>query len=637
MEKALSNIEKYVLFLGAILFPIFVLPNFTSPYIVPKEILGTLVVCLAIVVGLVRSINKGESKFSLGKFDLGITILVLSYIVSAIFRTPNKMEAFFFPGNVTFVIIAVLFYFLVNQLSRKFKNTLLLVLFTSGVLLSISMFLSQIGLFSKIPQLPAFMKDATFNPLGGNLQSIIYLLALLPIGVTEILKKKDMVRRLFFSVASVVIVLGAALTIVAILPGKAQAPVLPPMRTSWEVAIETLKQNPLLGAGPGNYITAFNLFRPVTYNQTSLWQIRFSSASSYYLSILTELGLVGLAAVAIVIASFTRKFVKDLKDESWEEISVAILFVALLFIPTSPSLIFLLMALLAVFSGSEEKRVTIASGKVPSTIVAVPIFLAIAVLAYFGTRAVSAEANYKKSLDALAANQAQATYNYMLKAEQLNPYVDRYHASLAQLEMVLANSYASKKDITDTDRSTIVQLVQQAIAEGKSTATLNLGRSANWDTLAQIYRNILAFADGADQFAIQSYNQAIALDPTNPNLRIALGGTYYALNRFSEAVEVFKLAVLTKPDLANAHYNLAIAYRENKDYGNAINEMQNVLKLVPEGSNDYTLAKQTLEDLQKKVTTEPSATESLTTPQENTPVIEPPIELPSEATPPAAP
>lgn len=225
----------------------------------------------------------------------------------------------------------------------------------------------------------------------------------------------------------------------------------------------------------------------------------------------------------------------------------------------------------------------------------------------------------------------------MTLAIQQNSQVDRYHASLAQVNMALAQSLAAKKDVTDTDKATITQLVQEAINEGKATVTLNAGRSGNWEVLGQIYRSIMPFATGADQFAVQTYSQAIALDPTNPNLRISLGGIYYALGRYDEAVDAFKLAVLAKSDYANAHYNLSVAYSAKKDYDNAIIEMNNVLALVAKDSQDYTLAQNALKDLEKqrpaKITDEG---QDLIAPETVVPSnVKPPIELPKDATPPA--
>lgn len=636
MEKLLSNINKYLIFIGAILFVVFILSGFPSPFYIPKEIFLSIIVSFALIASLIKSIIKGEVKFASGKFDVGVVLLLLAYLLSSIFRTPNKMEAFFFPGTTTFVALSAIYYLAANQLTKRGKNQLLASLFVSGVVLSVFVLFTKLGIFTKIPQLPVFMKDPNFNPSGATLQSIVYLASILPFGIFQIIKDKDLVKRVFFGVTSAIIIFSIAIIGIDILPGKTQAPLFPTWQTSWSITVDSLKESPVFGIGPGNYLSAFNVYRPLSYNLSNLWQLRFTSANNYYFSLITEAGLLGLASIVILLISIYKKSASLLKDKNWEIISLLILVVSLAFIPITPFLIFLLMALLAVFSGSEDKVSVIASNKVPSVIVASPIFLGIIALAFFGSRAVRAEAYYQKSLEALTSNNAQDTYNYMVEAEKLNPYVDRYHASLAQVEMALATSISSKKDITDQDRTTITQLIQQAIAEGKATVTLNAGRSANWEILAQIYRNIMSFAEGADQYAISTYTQAVALDPIDPNMRISLGGVYYALGQYDKAVSAFQLAVAAKNDHANAHYNLAAAYASSKQYDNAIAEMNTVISLVSPDSEDYKIAQSALEQIKKQKPATAESTENLTAPealQETN--IEPPITLPDEATPPA--
>jgi tetratricopeptide (TPR) repeat protein len=198
---------------------------------------------------------------------------------------------------------------------------------------------------------------------------------------------------------------------------------------------------------------------------------------------------------------------------------------------------------------------------------------------------------------------------------------------------------AQKKDLTDEDKNNITQAIQAAIAEGKATVALNPQRAANWALLANIYQAVMPFAQGADTFTLQAYSQAVALDPIDPNLRITLGGVYYALGRYDEAIQAFQLATFAKPDLANAHYNLSVAYREKGEMDKAIEEMKIVLTLVPKNTNDYTTAQNELTDLEtKKSSAEPKVSETLTAPTKApAPALSPQITLPSEATPPAQP
>jgi tetratricopeptide (TPR) repeat protein len=366
--------------------------------------------------------------------------------------------------------------------------------------------------------------------------------------------------------------------------------------------------------------------------------MRFTTASDYYLTALTELGFVGLFAFVVLFFAVYKTVSKKFDIKYLPVIALLVLFAAL---PTAPILITLLFVLLAVISESENKNTNIlaeSSAKSAVILVCLPILVGLGVFYFVGTKWVLAENTYTKSLYALSQNNAKSTYDLLVKSINQNTQVDRYHTSLAQVDMALAQSLAGKKDITDADKTTITQLVQQAINEGKSTVTLNAGRAGNWEVLGQIYRSVMSFATGADQFAIQTYTQAVALDPTDPNLRISLGGVYYALGKYDNAIDVFKLAVLAKPDLANAHYNLSVAYGAKKDYDNAITEMNTVLTLVPKDSQDYKLAQNALSDLQKqKPASTTTTSQNLQAPQPTeTSNVKPPITLPKEATPPAA-
>jgi len=655
--KILESIEKYCLYIVLAFLPVFALPFFTSSTVVAKEILLAAGICLIILVWVIRMVIRGSLSFSVGKFDLGVLLLGVAYLASTIFATQNKTEAFLLPGTTTFLLGGVFLYFLINQLDQKGKAGVAGALFTSAVFLSLGVLLAYLGIFSKIPQLPAFLKDTAFNPIGSNISAIILLAVVSVFTLGLLIKESDMIKKLFFGVSLTIVLIALAASIGSALPGKPQAFKYMSMNTSWQISVDSLKSNPILGVGPANYLTAFNLFRPLSYNQSDLWQLKFTGASNYYFTLITETGFLGLAAIIVLFTSVYKVLSEKFKaginkanlGDHVEGFSLVLLFTLFAILPVAPVLLVFLFTLLALYSRSESKTLHLnvaaadsgsrVASSVPSIIVGVPFLAGIIAVLIFGSKVLTAEATYKQSLDALVKNDAKGTFDLMTKSVSQNQNVDRYHASLAQLDLALANSIASKKDITDADKTTVTQLVQAAIAEGKATVSLNPGRSGNWEVLAQIYRQIMPFAQGADQFAVQTFTQAVALDPINPNLRIALGGTYYALGNYDNAIDAFKLAVLSKPDFANAHYNLAVAYREKKNYDAAIAEINNVLGLIAKDSQDYTIATTELDNLQKaKAAVKPAASsENLQAPQPAQPSnIKPPIELPQEAIPPAA-
>ncbi len=663
MESTLEKIERIILYATIFLTPLMVLSVYPNPLSAPKLIVLSFGVGLAILIKAVRVILKGSLEFSVGKFDIPVLILLVAYLASSILVTPNKMEAFFIPGTTTVIIASALLYFLVSGLKEKERKTLSVIVFLSGVALSIVSLLSFSKAFEYIPQLPVFMKDPLFNTLGGQLPSAIFLITILPLGVGLLISQKDVAKKTFIGLATVLLILGLGMSIYNLLPGKPAEPRLLGFDTSWSVAIDTLKESPLLGAGPGNYLTAFNQFRPLSYNQTDNWALRFTSARNFYLTTLTETGFLGtLALIFIILGVYKRlkiifgKSRNEFTNKTFKEnaifISLIVLLISFVFFAAVQSHIMLLFVLLALSSqgrriklnlsaqASDENNMLSSSlaTRLPAFLVSVPIIVALIVFAVFSGRALAAEATYKKGLDALIQNDGATTYELLRQAINTNPYVDRYHASYSQINLALANSIAQNEDITDQDRETITQLIQQAIREAKATVTLNPQRAGNWEVLARTYQAIAPFAQGADQFTIQTFNQAVALDPINPNLRISLGGTFYALGDYDNAIDAFKLAVLAKPDHANAHYNLAFAYREKGEIEKAISEMTIVLSLADRESNDYELARTELENLEARRPAETEGAETLTPPQEaEEPVIEPPLELPEDAEPPVIP
>lgn len=650
MDKTLSTLEKFSLYLTIFLLPIVVLPIFPNPFGAAKVAVLAFGVALTLLFCSLRTIFTGKIELSLGKFDIGVIVLALAFLVSAILRTPNRMEAFFLPGTATTIIASTVLYFLILK-NKTIKDNILITLFISGIFVAVFSLLAYSGILSRVPQLPAFMKDANFTTLGGNLPTIIFLGTILPLSLGVLLKEKESSIKAFAGVSLVVMLLSVGLLVFNMLPGKAATPRLPSFNTSWAITVDTLKERPFLGIGPGNYLSSFNRFRPLAYNQTDLWNLRFTSARDFYLTVITETGLAGALGLAILLFAVYRYLSSNidpknlLTSRKGAVLSLIVLLVLLALFSAGTTLIALLFILLALNSDSRSVNLNFAgqanasAARIPALIVTLPVIAALLAFGYFGTNVLRAEAKFKQSIDALAQNQGTRTYDLLNEAIQINPNVDRYRANYARVNLALAQNIAQQEEITDQDRQTVAQLIQQSIREAKATVTLNPQRAGNWQLLANTYRSIIAFAQGADTFALQSYNQAIALDPINPNLRISLGGLYYALGNYDQAIRAFEFAVIAKPDLANAHYNLAAALREKGDIEAAINEMTTVLSLVDQGTEDYEIARAELEALENaQVSGDFEEGDALQPPQPGQEqVIKPPLDLPEDSNPPEAP
>jgi tetratricopeptide (TPR) repeat protein len=615
-----ENIEKYILYLSLFLLPLFFLPVFENIFEASKLTILLIGAILLLVIKVIKSVIRKSLEFNSSKFDLPVLIFMTIFLISGIFASANRVDPFVFPGTATFAILAGLYYFFVNQLPKKDKDNIIFVILGSGFVVAVMQITAFVGLNKMIPQLPEFMKSAIFTPFGNILSSIIFLTALMPFLVEKVVNKKEIMDRILAGIVSLVFMISITSSVYLILPGKESSVSILDYKTGWSIAIDSLKTTPLFGVGPGNYGQAFTKFKPVAFNERANWDLRYIQGSGGLMTIFTEVGLLGIIITLFILAKSLAK--KNLKEPLY--VSFAILALGFSLLPLSPSFYVVVFLLLALNSDAKDGKLAFFIKRYAISLFSVPVVLSLLVVGYLFGRAFYGEFLFTKAVKEINKGQGQSAYELVNKAVSINRYSDRYHLLSAGINLAIADNIAKNggSELKDADKETISTLIQQAIAEGKAAVAVNPQKSSNWEALSGIYQTIIAFAKGADQFAIESLNQAITLEPTSPLLRIKLGGLYYSLGDYQSAIEVFKLAVLAKPNLANAHYNLAIAYRDNKQIDKAKEQMEIVLKLVEPNSKDYELSKGELEAL------------NLTLPEPTpAPVIDPQLELPAEEVP----
>ncbi|MBI4990938.1 hypothetical protein HZB96_02475 [Candidatus Gottesmanbacteria bacterium] len=402
-----------------------------------------------------------------------------------------------------------------------------------------------------------------------------------------------------------------------------QKPIILPLSFGWIIFLEILKnlKTMLLGVGPSNFLTAFSLGKPLLINQTPVWNIIFTSSSSFILNLATETGiLAGIIYVGIIL-----KLLKLLKNSPHYPFSIIhfpfilpLLFSLILqvFLPSSMS-VFILTILLLAFVSEKKHLFSIDLAFFGKSVyfLLLPGIIITILITYFGGRAYFAEVIYKQSLDALVNNRGSDAYNLQIQALSLNPYIDRYHVVFSQTNLALANALAAQKSLTDEDKQRIPGLVQQAIDQARTAVTLYRTNVVNWDNLARIYASLTTYAKDADAWAETSYQQKIQLDPLNPNTRLSLGGFYLQMQKWDMAENLFRQAISLKPDFANAHFNLAVSYRQQKKFTEAYKELQSSMALVSPNSTDSAKIKEELDLLPPEAATEsetPASTEVIT-------------------------
>jgi tetratricopeptide (TPR) repeat protein len=660
-------LKTSVLCFTLFLFPLFFLPITQEFFTTNKLYLFAFGGLLLLLISTVEFILSKKLTWQNNIFDKLVFLFLLTVGLSIVISSPNKIQALVSP-NFGFLVVASLsvMYFYLSRLSEEKKHLLNVLLSISSLLLSLITIVFYFQPFKSITLSPTFqfLKNPAFNTLGSQIDLAIVLGFFVLYAVTQIITNEEKKKRA--SVLSVFVLISGLLalgfTIYTLLKPTALANqltlIIPPFNLSWYASVETLK-NPisaLFGVGVDNFASMFTRVKDVLYNQSSLWQINsFTTSRSAILHIFTETGLFGITAFSLLLFTAFKKLF-SVKQFTFEAVGFGFVVLMMgLFPPSLPLffLFFLMLSLLAKDLHHGEKSFDMNE--------MVPFYLGFIVLSvvvigaagYFIGRNYVSEYYYKRALDGIVKNNLKDLYDNQRQAILLNGFIERYRINFSQTNLLIANNIAdrattnqtdtgSKPQISEQDRQTITQAIQAGIAEAKAAVALNPQKATNWENLAVIYRNILNVAQGADAWTTSAYQRAIVLDPQNPMYRLSLGGVFYSLNSFDQALTLFEQAVTLKPDWSNAHYNLAWASYQKNDYQRAVSEMQNVLSLLnpQKDKNDYQKAQKDLEEFKKKLPqsqeqTKPTENQqsgqlTLPTPQ---PTIEPKIKLPKEASP----
>lgn len=609
-----SKLFSISLVLLSFALPLFFLPVSADFYFLNKITLLYVFTAGLLIAWAVEAFVKREFFYTKGVFNKPVIALAVAFLLSTLIQSPNKWLAF--SSQTGIVLASTLIYFLViNKIKkRKVVDWVLTGVILSSVVLAWIAVFAYLGVFSSFG--PSWLQQKSWTPTGSLFNSLSLMVVLFPATLFWAFKSKGATEKVLLFIASSLQILASVLMLTAFINKEAAFVYLLP-KYGWQICVEGFKalETALFGVGPNNFISAFNRFRPIGLNNTTNWTVKFGSNSNEYFNLLSTTGLVGTIIYLWLIARVLRK-------ENWQGtvikkvlyIMLATSFIVQLFIPANillRFLTFLLLALVVIASRSEKEDeidrpvfTKVTSEPTIYALTSLALLSGIAIV-YLQSRVWRADYFFRQSLVAAQENRGIETYNLQIKAIGLNPYGENYRLSYANTNFALANSLSAQSDLSDQNKANINQLVSQSIREAKSLISLNPNNSGYWINLAQLYRNIINVAEGSEQWAVASYLEAVRTDPTNPLLRIDLGGLFFALKDIERAIEQFRIATNLKPDYANAYYNLATAYKTQEEWKKAFINMQAVVNLIPEDSPDRQKVLDELEELKAKLPAPP--------------------------------
>ncbi len=677
----LENIALFLLGITLLAFPIVFTTLTTEVFLLPKQLLIAVAALAALLLFGAKAISDRRVSFRRTPFDLPLFLFTVVAVISA-FLSVNFFDALI--AVIPFVFAAILFFAITNFSKQQSSFFFLLSSLTVGaVVLAVLALLSVL----KIYVLPFdFAKAPAFTTVGSLLDQAMYLAFILP--ATCYLAsplangtKKVNTKDIAFAVASVIILggLGASLYKLFTLTPASGGFVLLPFQTGFQTAFAAISQDAgrlwqgfFFGSGFGTYLSDFTRFKPAAFNaDPSLWSFTFFRSSSLLLELLATVGVLGVAAFLFLCIRLVQDGIKHGKHNPFF-ISLMLGCIAVFVLPFSfvtQTLFVALIALYAAIQGSHyaskyfdidldfvalrrgmfaastpddpttqstgERKIT----RILPAIVFIFLVIVVAVLGYNTTMFVLSDAAFQRSLVAASANNGLQTYNEQTNAIRMFPNRDAFHRVYSQTNLALANSLAASTQQGSSPsaqtQQTVLTLIQQSINAARNATALSPLTTANWQNLSSTYRSLIGFGENAENFAVLANQQAIALDPNNPQGYINLGSIYYQLRQWDDAQRQFQIAISLKNDLANAYYNLGHTLEQKGDNQAALEQYKTVKTLVATDAESVKQINAEIEALEKKLGAASQQTEDTTPvaetgPQGQTPlgITQPQTQLP---------
>lgn len=583
------------IYLFVFLFPLFFLPILPDSYEFAKMIFLFIFCLILLPLYLLKIIKTKQIKWAPSGFGMGLFLFFLLSLISSLFQAPNLITAITAPlGVATFASFSLIYFLLVNSLEKTDLEKLSDILILSAGLISIYSLLTGLKILPLNINTPA--GSLLFTAIYLGIISILTLLRFLSSFKHGLSKQKTTGLVLFL-----VINLAGFISLIFHLATD-QKVILLPHYFGYLIVLEVFKgiKTLFLGVSPGNFLSAFTLAKPLAINNSPVWNILFTSSSSYLFTLITEMGVLTVVLFLFFLFQTIKNLLKKITPEESATLLVSLIVMALL--PINTTLLFLTVILMAI-STIRNREIRLDLKKIGNFIYlfAIPVTILLIVLLYLTSQLFIGEYYFKQSLDAIPTNNGNLVYQLQIKAINSNPYNDRYHLVFSQTNLALANTIASKKEYTESDKQNIPKLVQQAIDQAKIATVLNKTSIFNWENLAKTYAALISFAAESDKWAIESYQQKILLDPQNPYGYISLGEFYLKVQKLDEAEKSFRNAIFLKPDFANAHYNLSLVLSEKKLFEEAYKEMQTANAYIRPGSEDAKKIEAEMTVLQEKI------------------------------------
>ena len=375
---------------------------------------------------------------------------------------------------------------------------------------------------------------------------------------------------------------------------------------SRSIAWQSLKNDPILGSGPATFLNDFVKFKPVSFNNSNFWNIRFNRSAGNITEMIGTVGIFGTLSYLLFVFMFLLIMSLSLQrlrkryqnesskyDELREIVSVLPFFLAWLALAAAQfvyhqntvlAFYFWLFTALGIvgwqkIESAPYKRFKFSFKKVPEVGLVINVVLLILVfvlvgLFYLAGQFYLADVKFKQSVE-----KNEELVGKMEKVVNLNRYRENYRRALSQAYLISAWDEANKSE-NERNIQLLQALSSSSINQARTATMLSPNSVFAWENLGAIYRDSRGLVGGTFPFALEAFAKASELEPANPfffreRCRINLISEE---RDWDETIGHCQKAIELKSNYLDAHIQLALVFEEKGDLEKAVQQMESILE-----------------------------------------------------------
>ena len=385
--------------------------------------------------------------------------------------------------------------------------------------------------------------------------------------------------------------------------------VRPSWSSTFQITGATWKNHSVFGVGPDRFTSEWLANKPSGINNTMFWNTDFNYGIGFIPSVPVTVGLVGTLGLLAFFGLFLWKGAKSLFAPAKNSIGSYLVFssfaaalylwiFAVIYVPGV-----VIFSLAFVWSGIFVATL-VTQGIVPlrtvpflnnpvknfiSVLVAVLLLVATVALGYTVTNKIIAEIYFQAGSVAVSTSnnilvgEADVTKAFAISPDPLysRAIADIY---LSQISTLLQSTTTSQSDAATQFKTLLGVAIQAA---GQSISLDNTDYQ-NYLELGKVYGSVVSLkVTGAYDLAKSAYNQALALNPNDPEIYYDLAQLDVANSDNATAETDINKALTEKNDYADAIYLLSQIYIQENKIPEATNAVKALATLYPSNSGVF--------------------------------------------------